>query len=116
MLDEVTTLLGGRVSEALVLNDISTGAQNDLERASGIVRKMIMEYGMSEELGALTFGHKSEEVFLGKEISQGRNFSDAIAYVIDKEASQFMDSSYEKADTYPERKYRNICTSGGPAD
>ncbi len=98
MLDEVTTLLGGRVSEALVLNDISTGAQNDLERASGIVRKMIMEYGMSEELGALTFGHKSEEVFLGKEISQGRNFSDAIAYVIDKEASQFMESSYEKAE------------------
>lgn len=99
MLDEVTTLLGGRVAEALVLNDISTGAQNDLERASGIVRKMIMEYGMSEELGALTFGHKSEEVFLGKEISQGRNFSDAIAYVIDKEASMFMEASYEKAES-----------------
>ncbi len=98
MLDEVTTLLGGRVAEALVLNDISTGAQNDLERASGIVRKMITEYGMSEELGPLTFGHKSEEVFLGRDISRDRNYSDAIAYAIDKEASQYMENSYKKAE------------------
>ncbi|CFX10754.1 Peptidase, FtsH [Syntrophomonas zehnderi OL-4] len=98
MLDEVTTLLGGRVAEALVLNDISTGAQNDLERASSIVRKMITEYGMSEELGPLTFGHKSEEVFLGRDISRDRNYSDAIAYAIDKEASQYMEASYEKAE------------------
>ncbi|MDD3879845.1 MAG: ATP-dependent zinc metalloprotease FtsH, partial [Syntrophomonas sp.] len=90
LLDEVTTLLGGRVAEALVLNDISTGAQNDLERASGIVRKMITEFGMSEELGPLTFGHKSEEVFLGRDISRDRNYSDAIAYAIDKEASHYM--------------------------
>ncbi len=98
MLNEVTLLLGGRVSEALVLNDISTGAQNDLERASSIVRKMITEYGMSEELGPLTFGHRSEEVFLGKDISRDRNYSDAIAYAIDKEASLYMDGSYKKAE------------------
>lgn len=98
LLDEVTTLLGGRVAEALVLNDISTGAQNDLERASGIVRKMITEYGMSEELGPLTFGHKSEEVFLGRDISRDRNYSDAIAFAIDKEASQYMESCYQKAE------------------
>ncbi|MEN6348251.1 MAG: ATP-dependent zinc metalloprotease FtsH, partial [Syntrophomonas sp.] len=98
LLDEVTTLLGGRVAEALVLNDISTGAQNDLERASGIVRKMITEYGMSDELGPLTFGHKSEEVFLGRDISRDRNYSDAIAYAIDKEASQYMEESYKKAE------------------
>lgn len=98
LLDEVTTLLGGRVAEALVLNDISTGAQNDLERASGIVRKMITEYGMSDELGSLTFGHKSEEVFLGRDISRDRNYSDAIAYAIDKEASKYMDDSYKKAE------------------
>jgi len=97
-LDEVTTLLGGRVAEALVLNDISTGAQNDLERASGIVRKMITEFGMSEELGPLTFGHKSEEVFLGRDISRDRNYSDAIAYAIDKEASAYIESSYQKAE------------------
>lgn len=99
LLDEVTTLLGGRVAEALVLNDISTGAQNDLERASGIVRKMITEYGMSEELGPITFGHKSEEVFLGRDISRDRNYSDAIAYAIDKEASQYIENSYKKAET-----------------
>lgn len=98
MLDEVATLLGGRVAEALILNDISTGAQNDLERASSIVRKMITEYGMSEELGPLTFGHKDEEVFLGKDISKDRNYSDAIAYAIDKEASQYMESGYQKAE------------------
>jgi len=98
LLDEVATLLGGRVAEALVLNDISTGAQNDLERASGIVRKMITEYGMSEELGPLTFGHKSEEVFLGRDISRDRNYSDAIAYAIDKEASSYMDACYRKAE------------------
>jgi cell division protease FtsH len=81
-----------------VLNDISTGAQNDLERASSIVRKMITEYGMSEELGPLTFGHKSEEVFLGRDISRDRNYSDAIAYAIDKEASLYIENSYKKAE------------------
>lgn len=98
LLDEITTLLGGRVAEALVLNDISTGAQNDLERASSIVRKMITEYGMSEELGPITFGHKSEEVFLGRDISRDRNYSDAIAYAIDKEASLYIENSYQKAE------------------
>jgi len=98
MLDEVTTLLGGRVAEAMVLKDISTGAQNDLERASSILRKMITEYGMSEELGPLTYGHKSEEVFLGRDINRDRNYSDAIAYAIDKEASQYMENSYKKAE------------------
>lgn len=98
LLDEVATLLGGRVAEQMVLKDISTGAQNDLERASSIVRKMITEYGMSEELGPLTFGQKSEEVFLGRDISQHRNYSDAIAYAIDKEASSIMENCYKKAE------------------
>jgi cell division protease FtsH len=98
LLDEVAFLLGGRVAEALVLNDISTGAQNDLDRASGIVRKMITEWGMSDELGPLTFGHKTEEVFLGRDIARDRNYSDAIAYAIDKAASQSMESAYHKAE------------------
>jgi len=98
MLDEVTTLLGGRVAEAIVLQDISTGAQNDLERASSILRKMITEYGMSDELGPLTYGHKSEEVFLGRDINRDRNYSDAVAYAIDKEAKQYMENSYKKAE------------------
>ncbi|MGE5403423.1 MAG: cell division protein FtsH, partial [Candidatus Saccharibacteria bacterium] len=97
LLDEVVTLLGGRVAEALVLNEISTGAQNDLERATGIVRRMITEYGMSDELGPLTFGHKEEEVFLGRDIARDRNYSDAIAYAIDQEARNFVEACYDKA-------------------
>lgn len=96
LLDEVTTLLGGRIAEAVVLNEVSTGAQNDLERATEIVRKMITEYGMSEELGPLTFGRKHEEVFLGRDIARDRNYSDAIAYAIDQEARRFIESCYER--------------------
>ncbi|MDH7498125.1 MAG: ATP-dependent zinc metalloprotease FtsH [Syntrophomonadaceae bacterium] len=97
LLDEVTTLLGGRVAESLVLHEVSTGAQNDLERATSIVRRMITEYGMSDELGPLTFGHKREEVFLGRDIARDRNYSEAIAYAIDQEARGFIESSYERA-------------------
>ncbi len=95
MMNEVSILLGGRVSEALILGDISTGAQNDLERASSIVRQMIMEYGMSDELGPMTYGHQEQEVFLGRDISRERNYSDAIAYAIDKEAARIMHERYE---------------------
>ena len=97
LLDQVVMLLGGRVSEALVLKEISTGASNDLERATSIVRKMITELGMSEELGPLTFGHKEEQVFLGRDISRDRSYSDAVAYSIDKEARRIIDECYQKA-------------------
>ncbi len=98
MKSEVSVLLGGRVAEALILGDISTGAQNDLERASSIVRKMITEYGMSDALGPMTYGHKEEEVFLGRDISK-RNYSDTIAYEIDKEAAHIMNTCYEVTKT-----------------
>lgn len=97
LLDQVTMLLGGRVAEALVLHEISTGASNDLERATGLVRKMITELGMSEELGPLTFGHKEEQVFLGRDIARDRNYSEAVAYAIDKEARRIIDDCYQKA-------------------
>ncbi|NMA63665.1 MAG: ATP-dependent metallopeptidase FtsH/Yme1/Tma family protein [Syntrophomonadaceae bacterium] len=97
LLEEVTTLLGGRVAEELVLQEVSTGAQNDLERATAIVRRMITEYGMSEELGPLTFGHRREEVFLGRDIARDRNYSEAIAYAIDQEAREFVEECYDKA-------------------
>lgn len=97
MLDQVTMLLGGRVAEAIKLKEISTGASNDLERATGTVRKMITELGMSDELGPLTFGHKQEQVFLGRDISRDRNYSDAVAYAIDKEARKIIDECYQKA-------------------
>ena len=97
LLDQVTMLLGGRVAEALVLHEISTGASNDLERATGLVRKMITELGMSDELGPLTFGHKEEQVFLGRDIARDRNYSEAVAYAIDKEARRIIDECYQKA-------------------
>jgi cell division protease FtsH len=97
LLDQVTLLLGGRVSEAVILKEISTGASNDLERATGLVRKMITELGMSEELGPLTFGHKEEQVFLGRDIARDRNYSEAIAYSIDKETRRIIEECYHKA-------------------
>lgn len=99
MLDEVVTFLGGRMAELLVLKEISTGAQNDLERATDLVRQMITRYGMSDELGPLTFGQQREEVFLGRDISHERNYSEAVAYAIDKEAKAMMDAAYTKART-----------------
>lgn len=97
ILDTVAMLLGGRVAEDIVLKEISTGAQNDLERASELVRKIITEYGMSEELGPLTFGRRQEQVFLGRDISRDRNYSEAVAFSIDKEARRIMDESYNRA-------------------
>jgi cell division protease FtsH len=97
LLDQITLLLGGRVAESLVLNEISTGASSDLERATGIVRKMITELGMSEELGPLTFGHKEEQVFLGRDIARDRNYSEAVAYAIDKESKKIIEECYQKA-------------------
>ncbi|MDO4733379.1 MAG: ATP-dependent zinc metalloprotease FtsH [Bacillota bacterium] len=98
MLDSLVLLLGGRMAEKLVLKDISTGAQNDLERATSTVREMITRYGMSDELGPLTFGKRQDTVFLGRDISQERNYSEAIAYAIDKEARAIMDSAYHRAE------------------
>lgn len=97
LLNQVTMLLGGRMAEKLILNEISTGAQNDLERATDVVRKMITEYGMSEELGPLTFGKKQEQVFLGRDIARDRNYSEAVAYSIDKEARRIIDTCYKEA-------------------
>jgi len=96
MLDELVIYLGGRVAEELVLKDISTGASNDLERATELVRKMITRYGMSQELGPLTFGKDQTQVFLGRDISHERNYSEAIAFSIDKEARRIIDEAYEK--------------------
>ncbi|QRN85253.1 ATP-dependent zinc metalloprotease FtsH [Clostridia bacterium] len=100
MFEQVCMLLGGRIAESLVLDDISTGASNDLERATGTIRSMITEYGMSEELGSMTFGNKADhQVFLGRDISRERNYSEEIAYNIDKEAKRWMDNCYKRTET-----------------
>ncbi|MDN5331864.1 MAG: cell division protease FtsH [Tepidanaerobacteraceae bacterium] len=99
LLDHVTHLLGGRASEELVLKEVSTGAQNDLERATEIARRMVMEYGMSETLGPMTLGHKQEEVFLGRDLARGRNYSEEVAAAIDKEVRNIIDKCYSRAKT-----------------
>ncbi|NLM97492.1 MAG: ATP-dependent metallopeptidase FtsH/Yme1/Tma family protein [Halanaerobiaceae bacterium] len=98
LLARVTILLGGRAAEATFLDDISTGAQNDMERATRIVRAMVTEYGMSEKMGPLTLGQKhDEQIFLGRDISRQRNYSEEVAAEIDREVSRIINQCYEKA-------------------
>jgi cell division protease FtsH len=100
LLDQVTVMLGGRAAEAIFLDDISTGAQNDLERATQIVRAMVTEYGMSNKIGHITLGQKhDEQIFLGRDISRQRNYSEEIAAEIDKEVSSIMEYCYQRAET-----------------
>ncbi len=97
MEESIVSLLGGRVAESLVLNDISTGASNDIERASKIAREMVTKYGMSEKLGTITFGSGQEEVFLGRDFTQTRNFSEETAGIIDEEVKSIIDKAYKTA-------------------
>jgi len=90
-------LMGGRVAEELVLHHITTGAGNDLERATDLARKMVCEWGMSEKLGPLTFGRKEEEIFLGREIATKRDFSEQVAVEIDHEIKRLVTENYERA-------------------
>jgi cell division protease FtsH len=97
LLNNVTTLMGGRVAEELVLNHQTTGAGNDIERATEIARRMVCEWGMSEKLGPLTFGQKEEQIFLGREFTQHRDYSEETAHLIDNEIRAIVTSSYERA-------------------
>ncbi|WP_010285420.1 ATP-dependent zinc metalloprotease FtsH [Bacillus timonensis] len=98
LLDKITGLLGGRVAEEITFGEVSTGAHNDFQRATGIARKMVTEYGMSEKLGPLQFGQaQGGQVFLGRDIHNEQNYSDAIAHEIDLEIQRFIKESYEKA-------------------
>ena len=99
MLDELKVLLGGRVAEALVLKEISSGASNDLQRATSLARQMICEYGMSPELGPMTFGHRQDQVFLGRDIGRVKDYSEEVAAKIDKEIRKFIDEAYQKTES-----------------
>ncbi|MGM9568618.1 MAG: ATP-dependent zinc metalloprotease FtsH [Phascolarctobacterium sp.] len=94
MLDELKVLLGGRVAEALVLKEISSGASNDLQRATQLARQMICEYGMSDNIGPVTFGHRQDQVFLGRDIARDKDYSEEVAAEIDKEVRAFMEDAY----------------------
>ncbi len=95
MIKEIEMLLGGRVAEALVLKDVSSGASSDLQRATEIARRMVCEYGMSDKLGSMTFGHRQEQVFLGRDIGRDRDYGDDVAAIIDSEVKRIMDEAYQ---------------------
>ena len=97
MEENIVSLLGGRVAESLILNDISTGASNDIERATQIARSMVTKYGMSERIGTLTLGQGQEEVFLGRDLAHAREYSEETAAIIDEETKKIVDNGYNRA-------------------
>lgn len=96
--DEMVGLLGGRVAEAIILKEISTGAKNDIDRTTSIAKKMVMEYGMSDVLGPISFGKDDNEVFLGRDIGRARDFSDEVASTIDREIRGLITEAYQRAE------------------
>ncbi|MBO8172696.1 MAG: ATP-dependent metallopeptidase FtsH/Yme1/Tma family protein [Bacillaceae bacterium] len=97
LLDKITGLLGGRVAEEIIFGDVSTGAHNDFEKATGIARRMVTEFGMSEKLGPMQFGRSQGQVFLGRDLGHEQNYSDKIAYEIDLEIQKIIRDSYERS-------------------
>lgn len=97
LMGKLTGLLGGRASEEIIFNETTTGAQNDLELATQIARRMVCEFGMSEKLGSLTFGHREHQVFLGRDIVEEKNYSDETAQLIDEEIRRIIDTCYNRA-------------------
>lgn len=98
MLDDIVGLLGGRVAEKIIFDDISTGASNDIERASEIARKMVTKYGMSEKLGPIAFGKDNDEVFIGKDYNHVRNYSESVASTIDAEVERIVLEAYKRTE------------------
>jgi len=97
MEENIVSLLGGRVAEAIILNDISTGASNDIERASQIARNMVTKYGMSDRVGTIMFGGGQGEVFLGRDFAQTKDYSEETAGIIDEEVKKIVDKAYNRA-------------------
>jgi cell division protease FtsH len=92
--NQIAILLGGRAAEELIFNDVTTGAGNDIERASDLARKMVCSWGMSDKLGPLTYGKKEEQIFLGREIAQHRDFSESTAVEIDIEVKRIVEDNH----------------------
>ena len=99
MEDRIVGLLGGRVAEQLCLGDISTGASNDIQRATSIARKMVASYGMSEKLGTVAFDSGHDEVFIGRTMGQSRGYSEAVAAQIDEEVKNIVNAAYSRCET-----------------
>lgn len=97
MEDEIISFLGGRAAEEIVLKDVTTGASNDIERATAMARSMVMKYGMSDKFGPVQYGDESDEVFIGREIGHARNYSENTADQIDAEVKNLLNFSYNEA-------------------
>ena len=96
MVDNIVVLLGGRVAEKLTMDDISTGASNDIERATSIAKNMVVKYGMSDKLGPMTFGSSNSEVFIGRDYGRTQDYSENVAAQIDEEIKKIIDGAYER--------------------
>jgi cell division protease FtsH len=96
LLDRIAVLMGGRAAEEIIFNTMTTGAGNDIERATDMARKMVCEWGMSEKLGPVSFGKKDEQIFLGREMAMHKNFSEATAVEIDTEIRRIVDENYAR--------------------
>jgi cell division protease FtsH len=94
LLNRIAVLMGGRAAEELIFHTMTTGAGNDIERATEIARKMVCEWGMSEKLGPVTFGKKDEQIFLGRDMAHAKNYSEATAVEIDGEIRHIVDDTY----------------------
>ena len=99
MLEDITTLLGGRVAEEIIFGDITTGASNDIKRATETARSMVMKYGMSEKIGLIAYGNDDDEVFIGRDLAHTRGYSEEVAREIDAEISRIISECHEKAES-----------------
>ena len=97
LMDEIAGIMGGRVAEEIVFGDVTSGAENDIQKATQLARRMVTQWGMSEKLGTVTMGHKEELVFLGRDLGEQRNYSEEVAALIDEEIKGFVSEAYEKA-------------------
>ncbi|TMF24666.1 MAG: ATP-dependent zinc metalloprotease FtsH [Chloroflexi bacterium] len=99
LMDQIAGIMGGRVAEEIVFNDITSGAENDIQRATQMARRMVTQWGMSDKLGTVTMGHKEELVFLGRDLGEQRNYSEEVAALIDEEIRSIVDHGYQTAKT-----------------
>jgi cell division protease FtsH len=99
LMDQIAGIMGGRVAEEIVFGDITSGAENDIQRATQMARRMVTQWGMSEKVGTVTMGHKEELVFLGRDLGEQRTYSEEVAAVIDEEIRSIINHGYQTAKT-----------------
>ena len=106
--ERIAVCLGGRVAEQIVLGDISTGASNDIQKATATARAMVTKYGMSDKLGAINYGSENDEIFIGRSMAQARSFSEEVAAQIDEEVKAIVDRAYSRCESILTEKRREL--------